>query len=68
LPLVVSRKLTYLAKAEYFDTWRTAWFFRSAGQIPSAAAVATPPSARSTPPPRSWAASCWASTPRDAGL
>jgi len=34
LPLVVSRKLTYLAKAEYFDTWRTAWFFRSAGQIP----------------------------------
>jgi 1-acyl-sn-glycerol-3-phosphate acyltransferase len=23
-----------LAKAEYFDTWRTAWFFRAAGQIP----------------------------------
>jgi 1-acyl-sn-glycerol-3-phosphate acyltransferase len=34
LPLVVRRKVTYLAKAEYFDSWRTAWFFRSAGQIP----------------------------------
>jgi len=34
LPLVVRRKLTYLAKAEYFDTWKTAWFFRAAGQIP----------------------------------
>jgi len=34
LPLVVRRKVTYLAKAEYFDSWRTAWFFRAAGQIP----------------------------------
>ena len=35
LPLVViRRKVTYLAKAEYFDDRRTAWFFRSAGQIP----------------------------------
>lgn len=34
LPLVVWRKVTFLAKAEYFDSWRTAWFFRAAGQIP----------------------------------
>jgi 1-acyl-sn-glycerol-3-phosphate acyltransferase len=34
LPLVVWRKVTFLAKAEYFDTWKTAWFFRAAGQIP----------------------------------
>jgi 1-acyl-sn-glycerol-3-phosphate acyltransferase len=34
LPLVVRRKLTFLAKAEYFDAKRTAWFFRAAGQIP----------------------------------
>jgi 1-acyl-sn-glycerol-3-phosphate acyltransferase len=34
LPLVVARKVTFLAKAEYFDTWKTAWFFRAAGQIP----------------------------------
>jgi 1-acyl-sn-glycerol-3-phosphate acyltransferase len=34
LPLVVRRRVTYLAKAEYFDSWKTAWFFRAAGQIP----------------------------------
>ncbi len=34
LPLVLARRVTYLAKAEYFDSWHTAWFFRSAGQIP----------------------------------
>jgi 1-acyl-sn-glycerol-3-phosphate acyltransferase len=34
LPLVVRRRVTYLAKAEYFDNRRTAWFFRAAGQIP----------------------------------
>jgi 1-acyl-sn-glycerol-3-phosphate acyltransferase len=34
LPLVVKRRVTYVAKAEYFDHWRTAWFFRAAGQIP----------------------------------
>jgi len=34
LPLVLRRRLTYVAKAEYFDNWRTAWFFRAAGQIP----------------------------------
>lgn len=34
LPLVVPRKVTYLAKAEYFDSVKTAWFFRAVGQIP----------------------------------
>jgi len=34
LPLAVRRRVTYVAKAEYFDSWRTAWFFRAAGQIP----------------------------------
>ena len=34
LPLVVGRRVTFLAKAEYFDNPRTAWFFRMAGQIP----------------------------------
>ena len=34
LPLVVRRRVTYVAKAEYFDSWKTSWFFRAAGQIP----------------------------------
>jgi 1-acyl-sn-glycerol-3-phosphate acyltransferase len=34
LPLVLARRVTFVAKAEYFDSWKTAWFFRSAGQIP----------------------------------
>jgi len=34
LPSVVRRRVTYVAKAEYFDSWKTAWFFRAAGQIP----------------------------------
>jgi 1-acyl-sn-glycerol-3-phosphate acyltransferase len=34
LPLVLRRRVTYVAKAEYFDHWRTAWFFRASGQIP----------------------------------
>jgi 1-acyl-sn-glycerol-3-phosphate acyltransferase len=34
IPLVVTRRVTFLAKAEYFDSWKTAWFFRAAGQIP----------------------------------
>jgi 1-acyl-sn-glycerol-3-phosphate acyltransferase len=34
LPFVLRRRLTYVAKAEYFDNWRTSWFFRAAGQIP----------------------------------
>jgi len=34
LPFVVHRRVTFVAKAEYFDSWKTAWFFRAAGQIP----------------------------------
>ena len=34
LPLVLRRRLTFVAKAEYFDDPKTAWFFRSMGQIP----------------------------------
>ena len=35
LPLVIgSRRVTFVAKAEYFDKARTAWFFRGVGQIP----------------------------------
>jgi 1-acyl-sn-glycerol-3-phosphate acyltransferase len=34
IPLVVKmRKVTYLAKADYFKTWKTSWFFKAAGQI-----------------------------------
>jgi 1-acyl-sn-glycerol-3-phosphate acyltransferase len=34
LPLVLRRRVTFVAKAEYFDDPRTAWFFRGVGQIP----------------------------------
>lgn len=34
IPLVVSRRVTFVAKAEYFDDPKTAWFFRGVGQIP----------------------------------
>lgn len=34
LPLVVHRKVTFVAKAEYFESWKTAWFFRAVGMIP----------------------------------
>jgi 1-acyl-sn-glycerol-3-phosphate acyltransferase len=34
LPLVLRRRVTFVAKAEYFDSWKTAWFFHAAGQIP----------------------------------
>lgn len=34
IPLVIKRrKMTYLAKADYFKSWKTAWFVRSVGQI-----------------------------------
>jgi 1-acyl-sn-glycerol-3-phosphate acyltransferase len=32
--LVLRRRVTYVAKAEYFESWHTSWFFRAAGQIP----------------------------------
>lgn len=34
LPLVVDRRVTFVAKAEYFDDPKTAWIFRALGQIP----------------------------------
>ncbi len=34
IPLVIRRRVTFVAKAEYFDDPKTAWFFRSCGQIP----------------------------------
>lgn len=35
IPVCVDRrKVTYLAKADYFKSWKTSWFFRSVGQIP----------------------------------
>jgi 1-acyl-sn-glycerol-3-phosphate acyltransferase len=34
IPLCVRRRVTFLAKAEYFESRRTAWFFRAVGQIP----------------------------------
>jgi 1-acyl-sn-glycerol-3-phosphate acyltransferase len=34
IPLVVRRRVTFIAKAEYFENRRTAWFFRAVGQIP----------------------------------
>lgn len=34
LPLCVRRRVTFVAKAEYFESRRTAWFFRAVGMIP----------------------------------
>jgi 1-acyl-sn-glycerol-3-phosphate acyltransferase len=35
LPLAIGwRRVTFVAKAEYFEQRRTAWFFRAVGQIP----------------------------------
>ncbi|MCU4184096.1 1-acyl-sn-glycerol-3-phosphate acyltransferase [Acidiferrimicrobium sp. IK] len=34
IPLISPRRVTFLAKAEYFDDKRVAWFFRLGGQIP----------------------------------
>jgi 1-acyl-sn-glycerol-3-phosphate acyltransferase len=34
LPLVLRRRITFVAKAEYFENRKTAWFFRAVGQIP----------------------------------
>lgn len=34
LPLLLRRRVTFVAKAEYFDSKKTAWFFRGVGQIP----------------------------------
>ena len=34
LPLVLRRRMTFVAKAEYFEDPKTAWIFRALGQIP----------------------------------
>jgi 1-acyl-sn-glycerol-3-phosphate acyltransferase len=34
IPIVVQRRVKFVAKAEYFDVAKTAWFFRGCGQIP----------------------------------
>ena len=34
VPLVIPRKVTYVAKAEYFDKWYSRIFFKAWGQIP----------------------------------
>jgi 1-acyl-sn-glycerol-3-phosphate acyltransferase len=34
LPLVLKRRITFVAKAEYFEDKKTAWLFRALGQIP----------------------------------
>ena len=36
LPFAVPRRVTFVAKAEYFESWKTRWFFRAVGQIPMA--------------------------------
>jgi 1-acyl-sn-glycerol-3-phosphate acyltransferase len=34
LPMVLKRRVTFVAKAEYFEQRKTAWFFKMMGQIP----------------------------------
>src|ERR1700682_5707709 len=34
LPLILRRRITFVAKAEYFENPKTAWFFGAMGQIP----------------------------------
>jgi 1-acyl-sn-glycerol-3-phosphate acyltransferase len=34
IPLCIGRRVTFVAKAEYFDDPKSAWFFRGVGQIP----------------------------------
>ncbi len=34
MPLLCPRDVVFLGKADYFESWRTRWFFQSAGVIP----------------------------------
>jgi 1-acyl-sn-glycerol-3-phosphate acyltransferase len=34
IPMCTDRRVVFLAKSEYFESWKTAWFFRSLGMIP----------------------------------
>ena len=44
LALVTPRPITFIAKAEYWDSWRTAWMFRATGQTRSTVADSRPAS------------------------
>ena len=73
LPLVVRRRITFLAKSEYFTGtglkgWFNRWFFTVAGQVPIDRSNADAAQARWTPPSGFWArASCSACIPREPG-
>jgi len=34
IPLVVPRRMFYLAKSSYFESWKTSWLFKALGMIP----------------------------------
>jgi 1-acyl-sn-glycerol-3-phosphate acyltransferase len=34
IPLLLRRRVVFLGKSDYFDSWRTRWFVRSVGVIP----------------------------------
>ncbi|HEV8572480.1 MAG TPA: lysophospholipid acyltransferase family protein [Actinomycetota bacterium] len=34
IPLLLGRRVVFLGKSDYFDSWRTRWFVRSVGVIP----------------------------------
>jgi 1-acyl-sn-glycerol-3-phosphate acyltransferase len=34
IPVLLKRKVVFLGKSDYFDSWRTRWFVRSVGVIP----------------------------------
>ena len=70
IPLSVhERKVTYLAKADYFKSWKTSWFFKMVGQIPTEREGGA--KSKQVAGHRHSAfcrrASCWASTPRARG-
>lgn len=35
IPVAIPRPIYYLAKADYFESWRTKWFFTAAGCVPT---------------------------------
>lgn len=35
IPIAIPRPIYYLAKADYFESWRTKWFFEAAGCVPT---------------------------------
>lgn len=73
LPLVVRRRITFLAKSEYFTGtglkgWFQRWFFTAVGQVPIDRTDADSAQAALTTAQQVLAqASCWACTPRAPG-